>query len=81
MNTETGAIYRSDVEIEMARRRGEPLVEISQEQADAIEAVKHCCEAHHLAVNRAQRRAADKTCPGESVLADIRSQLAGLGPR
>lgn len=36
MNTKTGQIYRSKREIEEAKARGEPLVEVSPEVADLM---------------------------------------------
>ena len=38
MNTDTGRIYRTAEEIEAAKKRGEPLVEIATTVADMMEA-------------------------------------------
>ncbi|HVH53608.1 MAG TPA: hypothetical protein VNA32_05675 [Actinomycetota bacterium] len=37
MNTETGRIYREQEEIEAARKRGEPVVEVSERVAELME--------------------------------------------
>lgn len=47
MNTETGQIYRGEAEIAAARRRGEPIVPVSERVANLMEGG-----------NRKQRRAA-----------------------
>jgi hypothetical protein len=47
VNTETGQIYRGDTAIGAARARGEPVVEVSERVATAVEA----------GMNRAARRA------------------------
>lgn len=47
MNTDTGQIYRGQADIDAARRRGEPVVEVTERVAATMEAG-----------NRAQRRAA-----------------------
>ncbi len=49
MNTETGKIYKTAEEIEAARKRGEPLVPISDYVAEVM-------EAGHTALNRKERR-------------------------
>jgi hypothetical protein len=45
MNTETGQIYRGEAAVEEARKRGEPLVELTEDQANHLEGL-----------NREQRR-------------------------
>lgn len=37
MNTETGQIYRGEKEIEAAIKRGEPIVEVSENVAQMVE--------------------------------------------
>lgn len=47
MNTDTGQIYRGEAAISAARARGEPIVEVNERVADAVE----------YGMNRAARRA------------------------
>ena len=67
MNTETGTVYWNDEDIALAFGRGEPIVAVSPKVAAAVEAgmvaTKECCVYHASARNRAERRAADRTCP------------------
>lgn len=48
MNTDTGQVYRTKSEIDAAFMRGEPLVPVSEDVADAVEA--------GMALNRHERR-------------------------
>lgn len=50
MNTETGEVYRDVESIVAAQKRGEPLAEVSEKVAQAV-------EIGMLAMNRAERRA------------------------
>jgi hypothetical protein len=47
VNTETGQVYRGEAAIGAARARGEPIVEVSERVAAAVE----------YGMNRAERRA------------------------
>lgn len=49
MNPESGRIYRTTEEIEAARSRGEPIVQVSERVADAVEIGSEV-------LNRAERR-------------------------
>lgn len=51
MNTDTGQVYRTLEEALKAKARGEPVVEVSAQVADAV-------EIGMLAMNRAERRRA-----------------------
>jgi hypothetical protein len=53
MNTDTGQVYRTQVEIDAAQARGEPLARVSERVADAVE-----IGMSHL--NRHERRKAVK---------------------
>lgn len=50
MNTDTGQIYREQEAIEAAKLRGEPITQVSERVADAVEIGME-------ALNRAERRA------------------------
>ena len=49
LNTATGAVYRDRLAIQEARKRDEPVAEVSEEVADAVEV--------GMVLNRAMRRA------------------------
>ncbi len=51
MNSDTGQVYRGEFEIAAAIGRGEPVVRVSEQVADAV-------EIGMLAMNRAERRRA-----------------------
>lgn len=46
MNDETGQVYRGRADIEAARRRGEPLVPVSEEVATTMERAFELREKH-----------------------------------
>lgn len=66
MNTDTGQIYR-DMEIEAAKLRGEPIVEVSERVADAVAIGME-------ALQRAERRAVAHYGPRRP-LREVRAEL------
>lgn len=54
MNTNTGEIYRVESEIQAARRRGEPVVRVSEKVARIMES--HAADIAENGGTRAQRR-------------------------
>lgn len=48
MNTDTGRIYRGEAEIEAARQRGEPLVEVSERVAQLVEAGQYAARLANI---------------------------------
>lgn len=67
MNTDTGQIYRNALDIDAARLRGEPIVDVSERVADAV-------EIGMAALNRAERRAVEYYGPRKP-LREVRAEL------
>jgi hypothetical protein len=67
MNTETGNIYRTQLDIDAARQRGEPVVDVSEHVADAV-------EIGMQALQRAERRVIARYGPRKP-LREVRAEL------
>jgi hypothetical protein len=67
MNVDTGQIYRNQLDIEAAKLRGEPITEVSERVADAV-------EIGMQALERAERRAVEYYGPRKP-LREVRKEL------